>query len=143
MKKELCFTLTMAGLMCFAMCSFNYIWINGLNIELLTILLYYWTIEFLIAFCLVFFIVRHVMRQVSHFFAFIQNNKLTFYIVMPVCNVLIMAPIMSLLVLVLIQGQFYNLKSIYPYALIRNICAALVFQIFIVGPFVRRIFQTR
>ena len=55
MKKELCFVLTMAALMCCAMCSFNIVYINGIKADFFIVLSKRWLIEYAVAVLIVMF----------------------------------------------------------------------------------------
>lgn len=143
MKKELAFILTMAGLMCCGMCSFNLIFIHGFSNDFMSLLLTRWLSELVVATLLVYFVVRHIMRRVASLCAFISNSFLKFSFILPLCNVLIMAPLMSLAALLLFGYGDAGFKSAYVAALLRNYPAAALLQICLVGPIVRHLFRQR
>ncbi len=142
MKKEFYFVLCMAGMMSFAMCFFNVAVVGGLSDNFIKIFFYRWTYEYICAVLLVFFVVRHFMRWVSLHIG-IKNMELNSTLILPSINVLIMAPVMSLIAVSHVFGFSENFLSIYQNALIRNYPAAWILQVSIIGPLVRFIFQNQ
>lgn len=139
MKKELCFVLTMAALMCCAMCSFNIVYINGIKADFFIVLSKRWLIEYAVAVLIVMFLMRPVMRR---FAACMKNigQGVKFGLVLPTCNVCLMAPVMSFVAILVINGTCDDFVFIYRQAVLRNLPAAWVFQVCLIGPFVRKIF---
>lgn len=139
MKKELCFVLTMAALMCCAMCSFNIIYINGIKADFFIVLLKRWLIEYVGAVLIVMFLMRPIMKLLA---ACMENigQSVKFGLVLPTCNVCLMAPVMSFIAILIINGASDDFVFIYRQAVLRNLPAAWVFQVCLIGPFVRKIF---
>lgn len=140
MKKEFYFILCMAGMMSFAMCFFNVAVVGGFSNNFIKIFFYRWTYEYICAVLLVFFVVRHFMKWISQHIS-LKNTELNSTLILPSINVLIMAPVMSLIAVSYVFGFSENFLSIYQNALIRNYPVAWILQISIIGPLVRFIFS--
>lgn len=139
MKKEVRFVLTMAALMCCAMCSFNIVYINGIKADFFIVLSKRWLVEYISAVLIVMFLISPIMQRLAVCMGNI-GQSVKFGLILPTCNVCLMAPVMSFIAILMINGASDDFIFIYRQAVLRNLPAAWVFQVCLIGPFVRKIF---
>lgn len=132
-KEKLIFTLIMAFFMVGAMALSNAVWfLGGFSFKALERAFLGGVKEYPVAVVIVYFFTSKAAFALAKKF-FAQNIGLG----IPICTVLMMVPIMT----TIINIGFMGLPlGALPSALVRNYCFAFPLQLFIVGPFVRKLF---
>ncbi len=140
--QDLVFSAIMVLTMVYAMTVYNTALESGLSYTTFILALRRMWVEAAIAFIVQRYIARPVIsKMMQHMFPGGEGSMRFRIIVTAGCNVMIMAPIMTLCISALHCGISWDLPLLWLPKLLINFPFALIIQVFYIGPFVRKLFR--
>lgn len=140
-KDKIKFILIASAITSFLILSLNVFIHNGINIKSIILILKNWLFTymsaFILTFVLTFFVLKKVILSISN------DNKYKFTVIVPSIILVFIVPSTTFLSLLHITGYDENFyKNFIHYSLI-NLLVVLCLQIFVIGPFVRKIINNK
>lgn len=140
--QECLFVVCTSGLMIYLMGVYNVALRSGrleyvAFVQALQTLPVKWVVGFLLA----FFVAGHIARRWAFKVAQPTDRPIFIILCIQTFTVCVMVPIMSLVSAVINGGISMNLPAIWLQAVVCNFIVAYPLQIFVVGPFCRRVFR--
>lgn len=139
--QNIIFTAIMALVMVYAMICYNIsLATGGMSNKAFLLALHELRIMWPIAFVLEFFVVEHLSKKLA--FRLVHPTDKPIFILLAISSMIVclMCPCMSLIATILFKQNKQELVAIWFQTTALNFPAALFFQIFLVGPFVRNVF---
>lgn len=140
-KDKIKFILIASAITSFLILSLNVFIHNGINIKSIILILKNWLFTYMSAFILTFVLTFFVLKKVILLIS--NDNKYKFTVIVPSIILVFIVPSTTFLSLLHITGYDENFyKNFIHYSLI-NLLVVLCLQIFVIGPFVRKIINNK